>query len=513
MGTTSPANDRLTHRAAGILLHPTSLPSTHGVGDLGEGARRFVDWLADAGMSRWQVLPLVPAGPGNSPYATPAALAGHPLLVDLHGLADAGLLAQAALKAPPFPVDWCDFPAVTAFKEERLAAAAIALHEGRNPAWKVDFETFVHGQRWAREAAVFLAIRESYQGQPWWSWEPGLRDRDPSALKQAEAHHAQAIDRHLARFFFFERQWAALRAHAHDKGVKLIGDVPIYVDRDSVDVWSNRSQFRLDAHGEPEFIAGVPPDFFSKKGQRWGNPLYAWDKMAADGHAWWVERLRRALTQVDVVRLDHFRGFSAFWEIPAADDDATRGKWAQGPGRALFDDLAKALGDLPLIAEDLGDIDDAVHELRDGLALPGMCILQFAFGEGADHPFLPHNLKARSVIYTGTHDNDTTLGWWQTTSDAVRDHARRYLAVSGNDIVWDMMREAFSSVADLAVVPLQDVLCLDGGSRMNTPAVADGNWRWRVRMAAFNQSLATRLREVVTVYGRAPERAKASAKP
>ena len=495
-------------RAAGILLHPTCLPSTHGIGDLGDGARRFIDWLSDAGMSRWQVLPLVPAGPGDSPYATPAALAGHPLLVDLHGLAEAGLLSSDALKAPAFPVDWCDFPAVTTFKEARLATAATALYQGKNPAWKAELETFVHANRWAREAAIFLAIREAYQGYPWWSWEPALRDREPQALAAAESKHAESIDRHLARFFFFEKQWQALRAHARNKGISIIGDVPIYVDRDSVDVWSNRSQFRLDGAGNPLAVAGVPPDFFSKTGQFWGNPLYDWDRMAADGHAWWVSRLARALEQVDVVRLDHFRGFSAYWEIPADAKDASAGHWVPGPGRRLFDDLAKALGPLPLIAEDLGDIDDAVHELRDSLALPGMRILQFAFGEGADHPFLPHNHTARSVAYTATHDNDTTLGWWQSTSEAVRDHARRYVAVSGHDIVWDLMRATFESVADLAVVPLQDVLCLDGGSRMNTPSVAEGNWRWRVRMAAFNPSLAVRLREISTLYGRTAPLAK-----
>lgn len=494
------------NRAAGILLHPTCLPSPHGIGDLGEGAHRFIDWLAMAGVTRWQILPLVPAGPGNSPYATPAALAGHPLLVDLVGLYEAGLLSKAALEAPAFPLDRCDFPAVVAYKEDRLASAAKALVAGRNPAWKADFEAFVGRERWAREAAVFLAIREAHGNEPWWSWEPGLRDRDPHALSLAEARYADGIERHLARFYFFERQWQAVRAHARDKGVAIIGDVPIYVDRDSVDVWSNREQFRLDAHGQPDAVAGVPPDFFSKTGQLWGNPLYAWDRMAADGHRWWVERMRRALAQVDVVRLDHFRGFSGYWEIPFGSKDATAGRWVKGPGRALFDDLAKALGALPLIAEDLGVIDEPVELLRDGLALPGMRILQFAFGEGADHPFLPHNHTQRAVVYTATHDNDTTLGWWQTTSEAVRDHVRRYLAVSGNDVVWDLIRVCFASVAELAVVPFQDVLCLDGGARMNTPAVAEGNWGWRVRVAAFNPSLAARVRELASLYGRVPRR-------
>ncbi len=491
-----------SQRAAGILLHPTSLPSRHGVGDLGEGARRFIDWLAEAGLSRWQVLPLVPAGPGDSPYATQAALAGHPLLVDLHGLAAADLLPDDALAAPAFPIDACDFPAVTAFKEARLTLAAEALWAGRNPVWKADFEAFVHEHAWATEAATFLALKEAHGGAAWWDWPAPLRDRETNALAAAVGAQRGAIDRHLARFYFFERQWRELRAYAHERGITIIGDVPIYVDRDSVDVWERRDQFRLDAAGNPEAVAGVPPDFFSKTGQLWGNPLYAWDRMAADGHGWWVRRMRRALEQVDLVRLDHFRGFSAYWEVPADAPDATSGRWVKGPGRALFDDLSRALGSLPLIAEDLGVIDDDVESLRDGLALPGMRILQFAFGEDAAHPFLPHNHRARSVVYTATHDNDTTLGWWQTTTEAVRDHVRRYLAVSGHDIVWDLIRASYASVADLAVTPLQDVLCLDGGARMNVPGIAEGNWRWRVRMAAFNQPLAMRLRALATLYGR-----------
>lgn len=499
-----------TTRAAGILLHPTSLPSQHGIGDLGEGARRFIDWLSECGLSRWQVLPLVPAGPGNSPYATPSAFAGHPLLVDLFALRDDGLLDQDAMKAPAFALDTVDFEAVTAFKEARLTAAADALLAGKNPRLKVELETFRHEARWATETATFLALREARNGLPWWDWEPALRDRDPQAMASASAEVQHRVAQHVCRFFFFEKQWKALRAHAAQRGIKIIGDVPIYVDRDSVDVWAHRDQFQLDAAGHPNAVAGVPPDFFSKLGQLWGNPLYDWGKMRADKHRWWVERLSRALEQVDLVRLDHFRGFSAYWEVPADAPDARSGRWVPGPGRALFEDLRAALGDLPLIAEDLGVIDDDVEALRDGLSLPGMRILQFAFGETAAHPFLPHNHTARSVAYTATHDNDTTLGWWQTTTDRVRDHVRRYLAVSGHDIVWDLIRATFSSVADLAVVPLQDVLCLDGRSRMNTPGLAEGNWGWRVRVQAFNVPLAQRLSELARLYGRLPPQSGAS---
>jgi len=493
-------------RSAGILLHPTSLPSPHGIGDLGEGARRFVDWLADAGMQRWQVLPLVPAGGGHSPYATPAALAGNPMLVDLHGLHADGLLDEADVRppVPDFPLDTTDFDRVVPFKRARLVRAADALLAGRRPDLLAELEAFRQRESWAEEAATFLAIRAAREQRAWWDWEPALRDRDPAAL--AEARRALAVDitREVALLWFFERQWAALRAYANERGVRIIGDVPIYVDRDSVDVWSARDQFRLHADGSPVAVAGVPPDYFSKTGQLWGNPLYDWERMAQDQHRWWVRRLSRTLAHVDIVRLDHFRGFSAFWEVEAGAEDARSGRWVKGPGKRLFDDLRAALGgELPLIAEDLGLIDDDVHALRDAYALPGMKILQFAFGAGSNHPFLPHRHEERSVCYTATHDNDTTLGWWQTTDERARDHVRRYLAVNGQDMVWDLIRAAFASVAHMAVVPLQDVLCLDGRSRMNLPGVGEGNWRWRVRVQAFNHPLAMRLRELATLYGRA----------
>jgi 4-alpha-glucanotransferase len=503
-------------RAAGLLLHPTSLPAPHGIGDLGEGAFRFIDWLAESGLSRWQVLPLVPAGPGNSPYATASALSGHPLLVDLRGLHKLGLLSADLVGPRDFPLDRVDFASVVPFKEARLALAAKHLFEGRNPALLAELEAFAHSARWARDAALYFAIKEQREDRPWWDWEPELRDRDPNALTRAESDLRPLVDRHLARLFFFERQWKELRAHAHERGVAIIGDVPIYVDRDSVDVWSNRGEFRLHPDGRPEAIAGVPPDFFSETGQLWGNPLYRWDVMAKNGHRWWVERMRRALEHVDIVRLDHFRGFSAFWEVPADAEDARSGRWVPGPGRGLFDDIKAALGDLlpdtrpvftppgelPLIAEDLGVIDADVEDLRDSLGLPGMRILQFAFGAASSHPFLPHNHARRSVAYTATHDNDTTLGWWQSTSEVVRDHVRRYLAVPGHDVVWDLIRATFSSVADLAIVPLQDVLCLDSGSRMNVPGLAEGNWGWRVRVQAFNGPLGGRLRALAALYGR-----------
>lgn len=446
----------------------------------------------------------MPPGAGESPYSSSSALAGNPWLIDLEGLAADGLLDEAALAGPDFPLDRYDAPAVRAYKGPLLDRAADALLAGANSDLSARFAAFRDAESWVDETATFLALKAAHDGAPWWDWPADLRDRDADALAAARARLQVAIDRQAALQFLFEDQWQALRQRARERGVAIIGDVPIFVDRDSADVWGSRAQFRLDAEGRPLVVAGVPPDFFSELGQLWGNPLYDWERMAADGHAWWVRRLRRACALTDYVRLDHFRGFAAFWEVPADAKDARAGRWIPGPGAALFDDLRAALGDLPLIAEDLGVIDEPVVALRRHLGVPGMRVLQFAFGEGPEHAFLPHNYVAHTVAYTATHDNNTTLGWWQETSPAIRDHARRYLAVSGHDIVWDMIRAVFSSVAEMAVVPLQDVLVLDGRSRMNTPGTVDGNWLWRVRGSAFNSSLASRLRELSFVYGRAP---------
>ncbi len=495
-------------RSAGILLHPTSLPSPHGIGDLGAGARHFIDWLHAAGMTRWQILPLVPPGPGFSPYATVSSLATNLLLIDLRTLAAWGLLDEREFGHPRFSHDVVDPEAVSHFKRPLLDRAAERfLSAPDHPllaALHADFRAFRERADWLPDVALYLAIREDRESLPWWEWPEPLKARDPDAIAEERTRLGRQIQRLEALHFFFEKQWMDLHAHAAARGVRIIGDVPIYVDLDSADVWADRSIFQLDADGRPAFVAGVPPDFFSKTGQRWGNPLFDWAALARTGHAFWVRRIRRLMELVDVVRLDHFRGFSAYWAIPADAPDARAGRWEEGPGRALFDDLEAALGPVEIIAEDLGVIDDAVEALRDDLKLPGMRILQFAFGERHDHPFLPHNHRPRAVVYTATHDNDTTLGWWLGTTEVVRDHVRRYLGVSGHDIVWDFIRAALASVAGTAIIPLQDVLCLDGRSRMNTPGTSEGNWRWRVRVEAFNAPLAQRLRGLATLYGRVP---------
>ena len=491
-------------RSAGILLHPTSLPGPFGCGDLGESAHRFVDWLGEAGMSLWQVLPLVPPGAGDSPYSTQSALSGNPWLVDPVGLRDDGLLEDWELRPPSFSLDALDSEAMWRVKEPLLLQAADRLLGRRRPDLLARFEEFRHAEPWVEEASLFAVLRRA-ERKPWWQWPAALRDREPTPLRRTHARQQRDIERQIALQFFFERQWRRLHEHCRARGVRLLGDVPIYVDQDSVDVWANREQFLVDADGLADPVAGVPPDYFSEIGQLWGNPIYDWPRMKADGFRWWIARLRRALAQVDLVRLDHFRGFSAYWVVPGGSEDARPGKWVEGPGKALFDALAAALGDLPVVAEDLGDIDYAVHQLRDAVGLPGMKVLQFAFGAGAANSFLPHNYEPHSVVYTGTHDNDTTLGWWRSTDDAVRDHVRRYLAVSGQDIVWDLLRAAFASVAHTAIVPLQDALGLGSDARMNRPGLGRHNWGWRVRAEALNPWVSSRLHGLCELYRRLPE--------
>ncbi|MFH2006645.1 MAG: 4-alpha-glucanotransferase [bacterium] len=489
-------------RAAGLLLHPTSLPGAHGIGDLGEHAYRFVDWLAASGFSLWQVLPLVPPGAGSSPYSTYSALSGNPWLISLERLREDDLLDAQDLNAPELPPDRVDDSSVCDFKAPRLEKAAQRLLAGVNPPLRDELEAFREREQWVEEAALFAALRAVERQRPWWSWPAELRDRGSGAVADARRELRVEIDREVALQWIFDRQWQALREHCTARGVRILGDVPIYVDRDSVDVWAHRDQFQLDRTGQPEVIAGVPPDYFSETGQLWGNPIYDWERMQADGYGWWLQRLRRALAQTDLVRFDHFRGFAAYWAVPPGAQDARPGRWVEGPGAEFFGAVRAALGELPLVAEDLGEIDQPVHELRDEVGLPGMKVLQFAFGAQNDHPFLPHTYGPHCVAYTGTHDNDTTRGWWESADERIRDHVRRYLGSDGHDVVWDLIRLVLASVADTAVVPMQDLLALDSDSRMNRPGLALGNWSWRVRANAFNDELGGRIRALCALYGR-----------
>jgi 4-alpha-glucanotransferase len=505
----------LRRRASGVLLHPTSLPGPHGSGDLGGQARRFVDFLAAAAQGWWQMLPVGPPGYGESPYSAESAFAGSPMLVSLEDLADEGWLARGASLPDPRSADGqIDHQAAAAHRSQWLRAA----FEAFEPQAHADrrFVAFCEDNAsWLEDFALFRALKGAHGGVQWTLWEAGVRTREPRALDAARTLHARAIAFERFVQFAFDVQWRALRTYASERGVGLIGDLPIFVAHDSADVWQNPDAFFLDGDGEPTVVAGCPPDYFSATGQRWGNPLYRWRRLAKTGYRWWIDRLRTILQRFDVVRLDHFIGFQRYWAIPASEPTAVRGRWMKGPGADFFDAVKAALGDLPLIAEDLGETTPAVYALRDRYRFPGIKILQFAFGDDpAARTFLPHGYPRRAVVYTGTHDNDTTVGWFRGAGgkDSTRTVAQaqterqatlRYLGTSGEQIHWDMIRLALASVARLAVVPMQDLLGLGSEARMNRPGQATGNWAWRFRDDALAPELAARLALLTHTFGRA----------
>lgn len=498
-------------RSSGILLHPTSLPGPWGIGDLGDVAYTFVDFLYEAGQGLWQVLPLGPTGYGDSPYQCFSAFAGNPLLVSLDRLIDAGLLDRAEVEAAAAPyardlaVDQVNYGPVIGFKLPLLRQSFTRLREGVAPEIAAAFAQFCADQAfWLDDYALFMALKEAHGGVSWSEWEPDLRARKAAALKKARKDLADSIAVQQYLQFLFFQQWAPLKAYANERGITIIGDAPIFVAYDSADVWANPELFFLDKAGKPTVVAGVPPDYFSATGQRWGNPLYRWDRMAKDGYAWWVARLRQTFTQVDILRLDHFRGFAAYWEVPASEETAMNGRWVKGPGAALFTQLEQQLGALPIIAEDLGLITPDVLDLRDRFDLPGMKVLQFAFDGDPANIYLPHHHPVNAVVYTGTHDNNTTVGWFAGLTEAERDLVRAYLGRDGSDIAWDLLRLAMMSVSDMAVVPFQDVLRLRGDARMNTPGEPGGNWGWRLRAEALNPGVAGGLRFFTSMYDRLP---------
>ena len=494
-------------REGGILLHPTSLPGPHGIGDLGVEARRFVDFLESSGLGLWQMLPLGPVGYGNSPYAARSAMAGNPLLISLEVLAKEGYLSADDL-APghELPAGYVDYDAVAAFKLPLLRQAYQRFLGTATEPERSEFANFCQRNApWLEDYALYMALRDAHRGADWLHWDPDVATRRPEALESCRRQLADEVRFQQFTQFQFHRQWAVLKRYANERGIRIVGDVPIFVALDSADVWSRPELFHLDEKGRPTVVAGVPPDYFSKTGQRWGNPLYRWDLMARDGYRWWVERFRATLTQVDMVRIDHFRGFQAYWEVPAHHKTAERGRWVEGPGEALFRALEAALGPLSVIAEDLGLITPDVEALRLKLGFPGMKVLQFAFGENARNPYLPHNYERRYVVYTGTHDNDTTVGWFASRSPRERQAVLRYLGTGGKEIHWDMIRLAFASVADAAIVPLQDVLGLGSWARMNTPGLPKGNWTWRLAPGQLTEEHSRRLRDLAVTYGRTEE--------
>ena len=491
-------------RASGILLHPTSLPGPHGSGDLGSAAYHFIDWLVSAGQRLWQILPLGNIGPGNSPYMSSSAFAGNVLLIDLAELQARGWLHANDL-LPVFGLDDArvNFGAVITFRMERLARAAAGFFGWASDAERAEFAAFVAGHRnWLDDFALFMATAEQNPGLDWCDWPSGLARREPDALADARIEFAARINFWKFTQWSFFRQWGALKAYANERGVQIIGDAPIFIAHQSAEVWTRQELFELDSAGRPTVVAGVPPDAFSDTGQHWGNPLYRWSAHADEDYAWWVERIRRTFELVDIVRIDHFRGFAAYWEIPAHEATAINGRWVSAPGANLFKAVARELGPLPIIAEDLGVITADVVALRKRFSFPGMRILQFAFGGDNTNPYLPHNHEHDAAVYPGTHDNDTTLGWWHAAPIAEQSHVRAYLGTDGTQIHWDLIRATCASVADTAVYAMQDVLGLAGEHRMNFPGQGEGWWAWRFDWGQVLPDHAQRLAELCRLYGR-----------
>lgn len=508
-------------RSSGILLHPTSFPGSYGIGDLGDVAYWFVEFLVASGQHLWQVLPLGPTGYGDSPYACFSAFAGNPLLVSPEYLIADGLLSKEDLNPlPHFSADRVDFGEVVKFKQLILAKAFENFKQPHHNKLRQAFHKFCREKAsWLNDYALYRALKDVHDGKAWNTWDIKLVRREPRALGHARKEHHLAIEAHKFYQFLFFKQWRKLKAYCNERNIKIIGDIPIFVAYDSADVWTNPELFKLDKKGNPTVVAGVPPDYFSETGQLWGNPLYNWTKMRESGYLWWIHRVKSVLELFDIIRLDHFRGFAASWEVPFGEKTAKNGKWVPTPGRDLFTVLKATLGELPIIAEDLGVITPDVVALRDDFGFPGMRILQFAFGGDTENHDLPHNYLRNSVVYTGTHDNDTTVGWFNSqanlgstrTAEQIEHEHRfclEYLNSKGKHIHWDFIRAVMASVAMFAIVPLQDVLGLGSSARMNLPASEKGNWNWRFQATDINLEMASQLRKMAKVYGRIPPHTK-----
>jgi 4-alpha-glucanotransferase len=496
-------------RGSGILLHPTSLPGPYGIGDLGPAADAFIAFLARTGQRWWQILPVGPTGYGNSPYQSHSSYAGNTLLISPELMVEGGFLQVADLETvPDFPVSHVDFDRVTEWKASLFRRAAESFNPDRD-----DYRAFEESSRhWLHDYALYMAVKEAQGGRAWNDWDAAIAARKPEAMHEWSERLAGPIRYHKFTQFLFDTQWRRFRRNCRDVNVGLIGDLPIFVSQDSSDVWAHPELFMLDHHGRPTVVAGVPPDYFSATGQLWGNPLSRWDAHQADGFAWWVARMRATTDRVDLVRLDHFRGFEAYWEVPADAPTAASGRWAQGPGAGFLDALRWALGGLPIVAEDLGAITPEVEALRDQFDLPGMKILQFAFGDSAGaEKYLPYAYPNHCLVYTGTHDNDTTLGWFQSDVEnqaqtreqieRTRAFIRRFVGQE-EPVHWGLIRSAISSVADTAIAPMQDILSLGSEARMNVPGKASGNWGWRFTASQFPEAAANRLADLTATYGR-----------
>lgn len=488
-------------RRAGVILHPTSLPGTPGNGDLGKSAYRFVDFLVECGLSLWQMLPLGPPHEDLSPYQCQSADAANPLLINLEDLVERGWLA-----ADPNPPT--DYLAAVRYRHARLRKARQKFVASADAADREAFADFVaiHAD-WLEDYALFKALQAEHHGAAWWDWLPAYRDRNFEALEKARARLAEVMEQHRFEQFLFFGQWQALRHYANERGVYLFGDIPIFVAEDSVDVWANRENFLLDEHGRPTVVAGVPPDYFSETGQRWGNPHYNWEYMQTNGFQWWLRRLQKQSLLFDLVRIDHFRGFEACWAVPASSEYAIEGEWVKVPGAALFETLrgskeSSGQCTLPLVAEDLGVITDDVVALRDKFGLPGMRVLQFGFDGAPGNPHVPHNYVPHCVVYTGTHDNNTTLGWFKELPTPLQHYVCEYLHAHPYDMPWPMIEAALASVAKLVMIPMQDILAADSDQRMNTPGTPAGNWQWRLDWERLPFGVKEKLRRFLKFYER-----------
>jgi 4-alpha-glucanotransferase len=491
-------------RASGVLVHPTSFPGRFGIGDLGPGARRVLDFLADGKQTLWQVLPLGPTGYGDSPYASFSAFAGNHLLISPERLVERGWLTPGDLAdMPQWPANQVAFGPLNEYKLALLRRAHARFAASATEGERAALRQFAGANStWLQDYAVFMALKSAHHGAPWTEWGAALAVRQPAALAAARLTHAAEIDLHCWMQWVFFEQWAEVRMYAQARGIRVVGDVAIFLAHDSADVWAHPELFYLDERGTPTVVAGVPPDYFSRTGQRWGNPLYRWNVLEASGYAWWIERVRAARGVADVLRLDHFRGFQAYWEVPATEPTAENGRWIHGPGAKLFQAISAALGEVPIIAEDLGKITPAVRRLRESLGYPGMKVLQFAFGSDPRNKHLPHWYTPDFAVYTGTHDNDTALGWLASRGERERTQALWYAQSDGREFHWDLIRLALASVANTAIIPLQDVLGCGSEARMNTPGRASGNWSWRCTESQLMADASARLAALTTMYGR-----------
>jgi 4-alpha-glucanotransferase len=496
----------ISTRASGILLHPTSLPGPFGSGDFGAASYQFVDWLVKAGQTYWQMLPLGETDQGNSPYTSSSAFAGNLLLIDLEELSRHGwLVADDLIPDPKFNADRVNFDAVRPFRMQRLLKAARRFFAKPDDDKRDAYLAFCEAEKhWLDDFALFKAIDQHEQPRKWNQWPPELVRREPNALAEANLRYAEEVAFWKFCQWCFYRQWLLLKQYANERGIQMIGDVPIFVSYQSADVWEHQNLFELDVSGNPVVVAGVPPDYFSKTGQLWGNPLYRWDIHKQTRYAWWVARLAHAFRLFDLVRIDHFRGFVNYWATPADAVNAIRGEWRPGPDGELFEAFLQAFGQLPIIAEDLGLITPDVIKLRDRFNLPGMRILQFAFGDNDSNFFLPHHYVSNTVAYTGTHDNDTSIGWWHTAKEHEKNYAKFYLKTDGAEINWDMIKALTDSSAGTVIFPLQDVMGLDSRYRMNLPGTAWGNWEWRFSWNQIQAWQMERLAELTTAHLRNP---------